>query len=122
AFWVWIVLQSALLIGCWVWGFRRFGANALVFAAFSLPGPLGIASGQDCVVLLVLFIIAFALTERGKPLAGGAVLALMLIKFHLILLWPVALLLQRRWRMLGGFCAVALAEVCLTLALGGMQG
>jgi hypothetical protein len=122
AFWVWIVLQSALLLACWVWGYRRFGANALVFAAFSLPGPLGIASGQDCVILLAIFILAFELTDRGKPTAGGAVLALMLIKFHLILLWPVALLLQRRWKMLAGFCAAAIAEAGLSLALGGVEG
>jgi hypothetical protein len=122
AFWVWIAAQSALLIGCWAWGFRRFGANALVFAAFSLPGPLGVASGQDCVILLALFILAFELTDRGKPAAGGAVLALMLIKFHLILLWPVALVLQRRWRMLAGFCAMAAGEACVSLALGGTEG
>jgi Glycosyltransferase family 87 len=122
AFWIWIAAQSALLIGCWAWGFRRFGPNALVFAAFSLPGPLGVASGQDCVILLALFILAWELTDRERPVAGGAVLALMLIKFHLILLWPVALLLQRRWKMLGGFCAVALGEACVSLALGGTQG
>lgn len=122
AFWVWIAAQSALLLACWAWGFRRFGENALVFAAFSLPGPLGIASGQDCVILLALLILAFEWTDRGKPAAGGAVLALMLIKFHLILLWPVALLLQRRWKMLGGFCAAAIAEAGLSLALGGVEG
>jgi len=122
AFWVWIAVQSALLIGCWAWGFRRFGANALVFAAFSLPGPLGVASGQDCVILLALFILAFELTDRGKPAAGGAVLALMLIKFHLILLWPVALVLQKRWKMLAGFCAMASGEACVSLALGGTAG
>ena len=122
AFWVWIVLQSALLLGCWAWGYRRFGANALVFAAFSLPGPLGIASGQDCVMMLAIFVVAFELADRGKAGASGAVLALMLIKFHLILLWPVALVLQRRWKMLGGFCVAAITEVCLSLALGGMEG
>jgi Glycosyltransferase family 87 len=122
AFWVWIVLQSALLLACWAWGYRRFGANALVFAAFSLPGPLGIASGQDCVILLAIFMIAFAIKERGKAGLSGAVLGLMLIKFHLILLWPVALLLQRRWKMLGGFCAAALVEASLSLVLGGMEG
>jgi hypothetical protein len=122
AFWVWIALQSALLLACWTWGFRRFGPNALVFAAFSLPGPLGIASGQDCALLLAIFVVAFELTDRGRPVAGGAVLALMLIKFHLILLWPVALLLQRRWKMLAGFCAAGIAEACLSLALGGMEG
>jgi hypothetical protein len=122
AFWVWMAAQSALLVACWAWGFRRFGANALVFAAFSLPGPLGIASGQDCVMLLAIFVVAFELADRGRAGASGAVLALMLIKFHLILLWPVALLLQRRWKMLGGFCAAAVAEACLSLALGGMEG
>jgi hypothetical protein len=122
AFWVWIAVQSALLMACWAWGFRRFGANALVFAAFSLPGPLGIASGQDCVVLLALFIIAYELKYRGKDGWSGAALALMLIKFHLILLWPVALLLKRRWKMLTGFCAAAAGEACLSLALGGMEG
>lgn len=122
AFWTWIVAQSALLLGCWAWAFRRFGANALVFAAFSLPGPLGVASGQDCVILLVLLIIAYELADREKFAWSGAVLALMLIKFHLVLLWPLALLIQRRWKMLGGFCAMAIAEACLSLALGGIQG
>jgi hypothetical protein len=122
AFWVWIAVQSALLIGCWAWGFRQFGPNALVFAAFSLPGPLGIASGQDCVILLALFIIAYELKDRGKAGWSGAALALMLIKFHLVLLWPVALLVQRRWKMLAGFCAVAAAEAGLSLALGGIEG
>jgi len=122
AFVVWIALQCCLLIGCWVWGARRFGPNALVFASFFLPPPLGIASGQDCVVLLALFILAYELHERNRPGWSGAVLAAMLIKFHLVLLWPLALLLQRRWRMLGGFCAMAGAEAAVSLALGGVRG
>ncbi len=85
-------MQSALLLGCWVWGFRRFGPDALVFAAFSLQDPSESPVGQDCVLLLVLFILAFELKERGKAGLSGAALALMLIKFHLILLWPIALL------------------------------
>lgn len=122
AFVVWIAVQCAALIGCWVWGWRRFGPNALVFASFFLPPPLGIASGQDCVILLAVFIVAFELSERNRPGWSGAALAGMLIKFHLVLLWPVALLLQRRWRMLGGFCAMAAAEAGLSLALGGFRG
>jgi hypothetical protein len=74
------------------------------------------------VILLALFILAFELTDRERPAAGGAALALMLIKFHLILLWPVALLLQRRWKMLAGFCAMAAGEAFVSLALGGMKG
>jgi hypothetical protein len=120
AFVVWIAAQSALLLACWTWIWRRFGADALVFAALFLPCPLGIASGQDCVIMLALFILAFELAERGRWFAAGATLALMLMKFHLILLWPVALLLQRRWRMLAGFCATAAALVAFCIALGGI--
>lgn len=46
----------------------------------------------------------------------------MLFKFHLVLLWPLALLMQRRWRMLGGFCAMAAGEIGLSLWLGGIRG
>ena len=120
AFAVWIAAQSALLLACWAWTWRRFGPDALVYAALFLPCPLGIASGQDCVMMLALFILVFELAERSRWFAAGAALALMLMKFHLILLWPVALLVQRRWRMLAGFCATALALLGICAALGGI--
>ena len=122
AFVVWVALQSALLLACWAWGFHRFGLNALVFGSLYLPAPLGIGTGQDCVVMLALLAVAYELAERKRFFASGATLALMLIKFHLIVLWPVALLLQRRWRMLCGYCAAAAVEVAITLALGGVRG
>jgi len=122
AFVVWIVLQTLLMLGCWVWAWRRFGPDALVYCALSLPAPLGIASGQDCVVMLALWIVAFELHERGRPISSGAVLGLMLFKFHVVLLWPVAMLVQKRWRMLGGYCAAAVAQVGISLAIGGMAG
>jgi hypothetical protein len=121
AFVVWLSLQSALLVACWAWIWRRFGADALVFAALYLPCALGIASGQDCVMMLALFLLALELAERSRWFAAGAALALMLMKFHLILLWPVALLLQKRWRMLAGFCATAVALVGICAALGGIS-
>ena len=122
AFAAWIALQTVLLLGAWAWAWRRFGGDALVFSAMFLPGPLGIASGQDCAVLLALLAGAYELERRGRDKAAGAVLALMLVKFHLVLLWPVALLVQRRWRMLAGFCAAAAVEVAACLALGGWPG
>ncbi len=117
---VWTALQIALLLGCWIWAWRRFGPDALVFAALSLPAPLGIASGQDCAVMLALLIVAFELREHGRAPSSGAILALMLFKFHLVLLWPVALIVQRRWRMLVGYCATAAALMAISLALGGI--
>jgi hypothetical protein len=120
AFITWTTLQVVLLLACWIWAWRRFGPDATVFAALSLPAPLGIASGQDCVVMLALLIVAFEFSDRGKATSSGAVLALMLFKFHLVLLWPVALMVQRRWRMLGGYCATAAGLLVVSLALGGI--
>lgn len=122
AFVVWIGAQAVLLLACWTWGWRRFGADALVFAALFLPGPLGIAAGQDCALLFAILILALEMSERGKPLASGAALALMLVKFNLILLWPLALLVSRRWRMLAGFCAAAAVEIAICLIAGGIRG
>lgn len=122
AFALWIALQTLLLLAAWYWGYRRFGPDSLVFSALFLPGPLGVASGQDCAVLLVLLILSYELLRQNRPAASGAVLGLMLIKFHLILLWPVTLLLQRRWRMLAGFSATAAAVALSSLLLGGIQG
>ena len=120
AFAAWLILQSAVLLGCWAWIWWRFGADALVFAALYLPCALGIASGQDCAMMLALFIVSFHLAERNRWFAAGAALALMLVKFHLILLWPVALIVQKRWRMLAGFCTLAAGLVAACAALGGV--
>lgn len=122
AFWVWLGLQSAILIGCWIWAFRRWGPDALVFGALYLPTALGIAHGQDCVVMLVIVILTYSLADRQKDFASGAALGLGLIKFHLFLLWPVALLVQKRWRMLAGACAGVAAELLVSLLLAGPGG
>jgi len=119
AFDVWVAFQAFLLLLCWFWAWRRFGADALVFAALSLPAPLGIASAQDCALLLAAFIMSYELAERKRWAASGAALALLLIKFHLILLWPVALLVQKRWKMFAGFCGMAALEAISCWLLGG---
>jgi alpha-1,2-mannosyltransferase len=122
AFWVWLALQSALLFGCWAWALSRWGPDALIFGALYLPTALGIASGQDCVLMLAILIATYALAEKGNNFASGAALGLGLIKFHLFLLWPLALLIQRRWRMLLGACTAVAVECLLSLWLSGWNG
>ncbi len=122
AFWVWIILQTALLVGCWIWAVRRWGPDAAIFGALYLPTGLGIPHGQDCVVMLVILIAAFSIHERGRAGWSGAVLGLGLIKFHLFLLWPVALIFERRWRMLSGFAAAMGLELLASWALTGSSG
>lgn len=122
AFWIWLTVQCALLFGCWAWALYRWGPDALIFGALYLPTALGIASGQDCTVMLAILIATYALSEKGNHFASGAALGLGLIKFHLFLLWPVALLIQRRWRMMLGASAAVAAESLVSLWLSGTSG
>ena len=122
AFWCWLLLHTAILLACWRWAWRRFGADALVFAAIYFPSALGIISGQDGTFILAAAVVSYALAERGKPVWSGVVLALTLIKFHLLLLVPLVMLLRGRTKMFLGYVVVAIAEVGVSLLLGGLGG
>lgn len=122
AFWAWVGVQAGVLAGTWVWAFRRWGADALIFGSMYLPTALGIAHGQDCVLVLLIVLGVFALANRGSDFQSGMILGAGLVKFHLFLLWPLALLMQRRWRMLAGASVAVVAEVLVSLALAGPSG
>ena len=68
AFWFWIVLQTALLVACWVWARRRFGPDALIFCCLYFPTVGGILVGQDCIFLTVILIVASVFAERWEGL------------------------------------------------------
>ena len=122
AFWAWLGVQAAVLAGTWVWAFRRWGSDALIFGSMYLPTALGIAHGQDCVLILWIVLGTFALAARGRHFLSGVILGAGLIKFHLFLLWPLMLLVQRRWRMLAGAGTAVTAELLISLALVGPGG
>ena len=122
AFWAWLGLQTAGLFSVWWWGLRQWGGDSLILAAFFLPTALGIAHGQDCVFMLMVVTGVYIFLRRGADFSAGAVLGLGLIKFHLFLLWPLALLLNRRWRVMAGAGVSIAAELLLSLALGGFTG
>jgi len=122
ALWLWIGLHAAVLVGCWIWAARRFGPNALIFGALYLPTPLGIAHGQDGVFMLAVVIAAYVLASKGRDQAAGAVAALALIKFHITFLIPVGMIIQKRWWMLGAYCATAAGLVAVSAITGGWTG
>ncbi len=121
AFLLWTIAQWLILAVCWWWGWKRFGPDALLWGALSLPAGLGIAHGQDAPLLLAILIAGFALAERGEDGWAGAVWSLALIKFNLLLCLPLAMLAMRRWRMLGGFASGGAFLTLFSLALGGVQ-
>ena len=123
AAWVcWSLLQIAVLLACLAWAWQRFGTVALMLGCMSVPAAIGIAHGQDAVLFLAVVIVSYTLTEKGKELSGGAALGLLLVKFHLTPLWIIAMILQRRWKMLAGFAATGAAAAFVSLAMIGAGG
>jgi hypothetical protein len=122
AFRVWTATWWMILAVCCWWAAQAFHSDALVLGALFLPAALGIAHGQDCVFMLAVMAASYSFAERDKPLAAGAIAGLLVVKFHLGVLFPVLLIVQRRWRMLGGFCAVASLCAMFSVALAGRDG
>ncbi len=122
AFIVWLGIQIALLAVCFIWAWRKFGDDALVWGVLSGPAFFGIACGQDSSLLLALALAGYILAERGQDRLAGAVWGLMLIKFNLVLALPLAMLATRRWRMLQGFSATAGSLGVFSLLVLGSDG
>lgn len=77
--------------------------------------------GQDSILLLALYCLAYAAFRRGRDLQAGIWLGLGLFKFHLVLPFVLVLLLCRRWRAIAGVAASGYAELAISLALVGWQ-
>ena len=98
-----LLMVAAVALFCYLWpGDRRMAALA---CCWSFPLFHVFANGQDIAFLLVA--IAFTLREvrRGREGVAGLIFSLCSIKFHLLLLVPVLIIGQRRWRFLGGLAA-----------------
>ena len=122
AFWIWTAWHSLLLIACWVWAVRRFGWDALIFSVMYFPSAAGIIHGQDAVVMLVIGIAGYVLADRGRNFWGGFVWGLGLVKFHLLLLLPLAMLIRKEGNMLAGFAVSGCAALLSFIALSGVGG
>ena len=122
AFWAWLGLQAVVLFLCWRWAARKFGSDALILGAMYFPAAVGITHAQDSSFMLAIAIGAYALEERGRSFWSGAVLGLGLIKFHLFVLVPLAMLFHKRYRMLSGFLAAGLLAGLSFLGTAGWKG
>ncbi len=124
AYWVWSALQILSMAGAIFLLSRRFGfePSLAVLLPLCLPAWAALSWGQDFWLVFFLVCAALELAMRRRDGWAGVVLALALVKWNVLLLLPVTLAVQRRWRMLAAFCAMALVEVGATFALIGRQG
>ena len=128
AYLLWTLLNVIMVVASLTLLRKRFveignlspGFLLLASAGF-LPVASAIIQGQDSILLLLLFVVAFSSMEKGNDSAAGAALAGGLFKFHLVL--PLVILLAaRRWRMLLGFVPVAALLGGASLAMVGWHG
>jgi hypothetical protein len=77
--------------------------------------------GQDSILLLTLYCLAYATFRRGRDLQAGIWLGLGLFKFHLVLPFAFILLLRRRWRAVGGVVLTGCCEFAISWALVGWR-
>ncbi len=81
------------------------------------PIVIALIQGQDSVLLLFLYCLAWAAWERGSDLAAGGGLALGLYKYHLVV--PFVLPLWRRRKLLAGFLSGAVVLGAVSLVITG---
>ncbi len=94
------------------------GLPAAMFLFLPIAGTL--MKGQDSILLLTLITAATISLGERREFTAGALLALALFRFQIVI--PIALLflIWRRWRFSAGFAVVAAAVVSASVGIAGM--
>lgn len=123
---LWSVINGLFYLA-YVWRLMR--ASRTRFDAFlgigvflSLPLMFNFFFGQIDIILFVALGEALIALGRGKEAAAGAWLAGLLLKPQLLVLILPGLLIQKKWRALAGFGAVALLLIVASVVLAGVDG
>lgn len=113
-----ILIYLLPFTGCQLhtWAYVMWIGICLFFA-------LGVlALGQDTLLLVLVFLLAFLAMKRRRELLAGVVLGLGLFRFEILLPFAFIFLLRRRWKIFAGFCAVGVVELLISAVLIGWGG
>jgi hypothetical protein len=129
AYIVWAVFNIVLILGFWILLRPRLpslnnllpGLPLLVMFAF-FPATMALLQGQDSILLLFLYGLAFWALATGRAYVAGLCLALALFKFQLVLPFVVVLLVRRQWKAVAGFTFTALVLLLVSAAVVGWNG
>src|SRR5580765_1058130 len=128
AYLFWTALNLAMVMASLAVLRRQFAEIGNLPPAFIVLAAAGfyplfgaIIQGQDCILLLLLYVLAAVTFKKEKDALSGAILGLGLFRFQLIL--PLVLILAvRRWRLMLGFMPVAGLLAVVSLAMVGWRG
>ena len=135
AYFVWLGINCALLIvlllllRAHLHSLSREPAWLCVLAGFAFfPLYVVLVQGQDSILLLFCYVMAFRSCGADIPVRGsseltaGLWLGLGLFKFHLVLPFLFVLLLQKRFRLIAGTMIAGLGLALTGLATVGWHG
>mgnify|MGYP000502579089 CR=1 FL=1 len=136
-----ILARLPLKWSFWTWSLLCLGVFSLYIRFFSRSTALGSWSGHLLAMMLlsypaalnlidgqVSFFLAICIGEflrhqmAGRPFWAGAWLGGLLLKPQTLILILPAMVIQRKWKALLGFVAVASLLLALSVGLAGVQG
>lgn len=83
------------------------------------PAFASLFEGQDSILVLTLYALAFLDLKRARPVRSGFWLAICLFKFQLVLPFLAVAVLTRRRKLMIGFVTAALGVMLANIALVG---
>jgi hypothetical protein len=86
------------------------------------PIFVALLQGQDTILLLFLYALAFVCLKKNRDAVAGGWLALGLFKPHLVLPFVLLLLVQSRKKVLYGFLPTAVVLALVSVAIVGWEG
>jgi hypothetical protein len=117
------LIQSSTGVTSAVYQFLRVRADVgliLVFFLSFAPTIGCLELGQDSILMLLVYTLAFVALRRGAEFRAGCVLACGLFKFHLIIPFILMFLLRRKWSAMKGFAAVGVLLFLVSIAVSGL--
>jgi hypothetical protein len=129
AYLVWAAFNIVLILGFWNLLRPRLPSLQGSLPALPLlamfgffPVTMALLQGQDSILLLFLYGLAFSALATGRAFVAGLCLGLALFKFQLVLPFVFVLLLRRQWRTVAGLVVSAFVLLLVSAAVVGWSG
>lgn len=125
AYAIWTAISMALLVASLKileseTGIRLGNWPLLASLAYA-PVMACLLHGQFSLLALACYALCYGQWRRGRLFLGGMILAVVTIKYQLVMGFVAVLLLKRKWRELGGFVSGSVLIVLVSVGMTGMQ-
>jgi hypothetical protein len=121
-YFLWESLSLTIVFGCIFLLNRSFALFRdthfiALLSLFFVPLHTLLLEGQVDAFVLLAYVLALLALKSEQPFAAGVVLALGLVKFHLVLPFAWVMLVRKQWRFLYGFSAGSIFVIALSVSI-----